>query len=145
MGYELHITRQENWFDEDAQREITMKEWTDYVSLDLEMRLDNYAEIELPDRKVLRTEEEGISVWEKYSRNGENQNFAWFYYSSGNICVKNSDQEIINKMVDIAGALGAKVQGDECELYKKEDYLDANLKTVRGNLASSPKAWWKFW
>ena len=109
------------------------------------MRLDNFAEIEFPDGKLLRTDEPGISMWHKYSKENVNQNHAWFSYSGGNIIVKNPDQEIINKMVDIAIVLNAKVQDDEGELYAKEDYLDSSLKNVSPKKTQPLKPWWKFW
>jgi hypothetical protein len=130
MGYDLHITRKENWFDNDPEKDISLAEWCEYVSKDPEMPLDNFAEIEFPDGEVLRTEKEGICVWEKYSQDGIWQNHAWFSHFQGNIFVKNPDQEIINKMVDIAHGLNAKVQGDEGELYDKADYLNSNLENV---------------
>ena len=145
MGYDIHITRKENWFDNESENNISLEEWLDYVSNDLDMRLDNFAQVQLPDGKIFRTDEEGICVWEKYSQDGIGQNHAWFTYYDGNILVKNPDQEIINKMVDIALKLNAKVQGDEGELYSKEDYLGENLKNVRSKIKGSSKPWWKFW
>lgn len=44
MGYDLHITRQENWFDEDNSQQISFDEWTQVLSNDKDMRLDNFAE-----------------------------------------------------------------------------------------------------
>jgi hypothetical protein len=109
MGYDVHITRKDNWFDDEKAREISLKEWNDYVSSDPDFRVDNFAQVDLPEGQTLRIEKEGICVWTKYSREGENQNHAWFMHSQGNITVKNPDQEIINKMVQVALKLNAKV------------------------------------
>ena len=72
----------------------------------------------------LRLDNEGLSVWLKYSGNGVKGNFAWFAFQHGNIVVKYPDQEIINKMIDIAGAMNAKVIGDDEELYDKKQSLN---------------------
>ena len=119
MGYELHITKQENWFDDDDSRQISFDEWMQILADDKEMRLDNFAEATTTSEDTIRVESEGLSVWTKYSGNGLNGNYAWFNYSQGSIVCKNPDDEIIGKMLDIAGRLNAKVQGDDGEIYKR--------------------------
>jgi hypothetical protein len=42
---------------------------------------------------------------------------AWFDYRRSRVVVKSPDDEILGKMRQIASALGAKVIGDEGELY----------------------------
>ncbi len=124
MGYDIHITRQEFWFDDANSRDISIKEWLELIEQDSEMRLDNTAEATLDNGQVLQIENEGLAVWTAYSKHAENGNMAWFDYTNGNIVVKNPDSEILKKMWSIAERLSAKVQGDECEIY------DAN-----GNIA----------
>lgn len=68
-----------------------------------------------------------------------------FTYFRGCIDVKNPDQEIINKMVDIAEALGAKVQDDEGTVYGKEGYLDRQGEDVRVEAEGGKRKWWRFW
>ncbi len=41
MGYDIHITRQENWFDDDDSRRISIDEWKNLVAGDIEMSMDN--------------------------------------------------------------------------------------------------------
>ena len=84
---------------------------------DPEMRLDNYAEAPVDGGSVLRVESEGLAVWKAYSRHSLNGDIAWFAHWRGNVTVKNPDDEILGKMRNIASALGAKVVGDEGELY----------------------------
>ena len=55
MGYNLHITRQENWVDEDVNSRIPLQEWVAYVNNDPDMRLDNFAEATLPDGRKITT------------------------------------------------------------------------------------------
>lgn len=145
MGYELHITRRENWFDENDELAIPVEEWEQYVRNDPEFRLDNYAEAILHDGTVLRTEAPGIAVWEKYSGNGIDGNYAWFYYSLGNIACKNPDKEIIAKMIGVAQIMNAKVQGDEGKIYKTEKgKIISETENSRPSV-SSKRSWWKFW
>lgn len=118
MGYDVHITRKENWFDDGA--DISVSEWESYIDSDPEMRLDSMAESEIADGEVIRMEANGLAVWIAYSKHGENGNMAWFDYRSGNVVVKNPDDEILNKMISISKYLGAKVQGDEGEIYPLE-------------------------
>ena len=115
MGYDVHITRKRDWFDNSP--EITLCEWLSFVSRDPEMRHDGFAEAPLPDGTVLRMESDGLSVWIAYSGNGVRGNMAWFDHSLGDIVVSNPDKEILRKMWLVAQALNAKVQGDDGEIY----------------------------
>lgn len=117
MGYDLHITRKEDWSNEDSTQEISLAEWTAYCQEDDEMRMDNFAEARPSDGSYFKIEKDGIAVWKKYSLDGVNGNHAWFNHSFGNISVKNPDEEIIRKMISISEHLGAHVQGDDGEVY----------------------------
>jgi len=118
MGYDVHITRKQDWFDEEPQ--IKLAEWKAYLKADPSMRLDGYAEATTPSGDTLHYENEGLAVWTAYSRHQSNGNMAWFDFEIGNVVVKNPDQEILRKMWQIAQALGAKVQGDEGETYRED-------------------------
>jgi hypothetical protein len=133
MGYDIHITRKENWFDDDGLN-ISIDEWKGVVNNDSEMRLDNFAETVTGAGEIIRIESDGLAVWTKYSKSGIEGNYAWFMYSNGEITVKNPDEEIINKMVKIAEHLNAKVQGDEGEIYP-----------IKNNTSQNKKPRWKFW
>lgn len=115
-GYDVHITRRNDWSEEKGP-EITLTEWKTLVSSDPDMRLDGFAEIALDGDQKLRTESEGLAVWIKYSKHGKKGNMAWFLWSRGNITVKNPDEEIRRQMFRLARKLKAKVQGDEGETY----------------------------
>ena len=148
MGYDIHITRQENWFDEDDTRQISFDEWKNILSNDNEMRLDGFAEATNTKGDTIRVESKGLSVWTKYSGNGLNGNYAWFDYSRGNIVCKNPDDEIINKMLDMAERLNARVQGDEGEIYErspKNKISHRHITASNDNQTDSKKPWWKFW
>ncbi|MEO9593743.1 hypothetical protein, partial [Rhodopirellula bahusiensis] len=77
-----------------------------------------FAEVELPDGSTLRTENEGLAVWTEYPGNEDGGNQAWFDFRHHAIVVKNPDQDILTKMLEIAARLNAKVIGDEGEEYK---------------------------
>ena len=63
MGYDVHITRRQNWSDPSGPV-ISLAEWVAVVESDPEMRLDGYAETRVPDG-VLRIEREGLAVLRK--------------------------------------------------------------------------------
>lgn len=145
MGYDLHITRKADWFDEEGD-EITLEEWSQFVNSSPDMRLDGCAEVETPNG-TLKVESEGLSVWTGYSNHEKDGNKAWFDYFDGNIKVKNPDEEIIKKMYQIAIALSAKVQGEECEIYDENGQSNwKELKAEGDVIQKTPsKKWWQFW
>jgi hypothetical protein len=145
MGYEVHITRKENWFDEGGPG-ITFEEWKNYLASDPEMRLDGFAEASTSDGSILRVENPGLSVWLAYSGHEKNGNMAWFYHLEDRITVKNPDEEMLIKMYAIAIVLGARVQGDESEIYDSNgqsnwQYLRVDVGEESG---TTKKPWWKF-
>lgn len=145
MGYDLHITRKEEWFEEEGAQ-ITLDEWKNFVNSSPDMRLDGYAEAETPNG-ILRVENEGLAVWTGFSGQDKDQSMVWFDYSDGNIKVHNPDEEIIKKMYLIAVALNARVQGEECEVYGKDGLSNWQELKVEGEKmrAVESKKWWQFW
>ena len=138
MGYDLHVTRAEDWFDSE-NFPIHMDEWLSLVESDPEMRLDGYTEVVVPGEGViLRNEKDGIAVWTAWSKNGVDGNCAWFFYSDGEISVKNPDAEIRVKMFKIAKMLNAMVKGDDGENYDEQgesDWVPTKPKVK--------KPWWR--
>ena len=128
MGYNVHITRADDWTESEA-RPITVREWLDYVERDSEMRHDGFAEAPYSGG-VLRHESEGIAVWTAYSGHEVNGNMAWFNYHPGEIVVKNPDGEILGKMIRVAAELGATVQGDDGESYDETPDATENSTTI---------------
>ncbi|SDK75500.1 hypothetical protein [Microbulbifer yueqingensis] len=120
MGYDLHITRKDNWSDY-AGPLISLAEWEQYVHGDPSMRMDNSAEGKTAEGSVIRVQSDGLAVWTAYSGHEPGGNMAWFYYRDGNISVKNPDEEILGKMIAVARSLEARVQGDEGEYYPREE------------------------
>ena len=141
MGYDVHITRKEDWFDEDGPA-IGIDEWLSLVNQDSEMRLDGCAEARTAEGPVLRIDSPGLAVWTRYSGHEEDGNKAWFDYHDGLITVKNPDQEILSKMGLLAQQLSATVQGDEGERYDQNGLV---ISAAESTAVKVSKPWWKFW
>jgi hypothetical protein len=143
MGYDVHITRRSNWFEDDPPS-ISLAEWLAYVGNDSEMRLDGYAEAELNDGSVLRTEDPSLAVWIGHPEHGKRDGYAWLWLSAGNVEAKNPDEPTLQKMWAIAQSLQAKVQGDDGEFYDSD-----GQPVPRDEQPSTPatrsKPWWRIW
>ena len=110
MGYDLHITRKDDWWDEDGPV-ITLDKWLAVVEADPDLRLDGFAEMILPDGATLRMDDPSLTVWTVPAEP------VWFRHVEDRIICKNPDDEIIAKMVQLAAQLGGNVQGEEGERY----------------------------
>lgn len=99
MGYDLHITRKKDWAREGE--EITAEAWLAYVGNDEELTL---------------SPQDGPHFvrWKGASKYPD----AWLDWRDGNIYSKNPGEPLIDKMVRIAEALGAQLQGDDGEIYR---------------------------
>ncbi|WP_196485809.1 hypothetical protein [Burkholderia vietnamiensis] len=62
MGYDVHITRSENWSDGHGPK-IDIDEWKALVLSDPDMHLDGYASVAVGDGSVLRVDSEGLAVF----------------------------------------------------------------------------------
>jgi hypothetical protein len=143
MGYDVHITRKGNWYDEGGPA-ISLKEWTEYLSHDSDMRLDGYAEAKVGGGS-LRMESTGLAVWTGYPAHTEGERMAWFDYRQGNVTVKNPDDEILRKMSSIASRLSARVQGDDCEFYDGARRMCDPATLQPAEPPEPAKPWWRFW
>jgi hypothetical protein len=99
MGVELYITRAEFWAENDACQ-ITTAEWLDYVARDSEFRLD-------PRNGKYFAQWLGKSEYDE----------PWLDWFQGNVSTKWPDTALYNKMLQVASALGAKVQDDNGTVY----------------------------
>ncbi|ETR65170.1 MAG: hypothetical protein OMM_14698 [Candidatus Magnetoglobus multicellularis str. Araruama] len=129
MGYDLHITRKEDWADEEDSQSISIDEWNKYIENDSEV---------VPD-----PENPGGSDFLYLRKAGDWP--LWFNSDLGEVYTKNPEVDVIAKMVRISSALKAKVCGDDGEFYD----ADGNVLTDQGiveSLADKPKKpWWKLW
>jgi len=146
MGYELHIVRNEEWWDEEIGGGIPLADWSALVDADDTMRMDGFAEVVLPDGSTLRTENEGLAVWTEYAGNEVGGNQAWFDFRDNAIVVKNPDQEVLTKMLEIATSLNAKIVGDDGEEYKyPADHSVQSREMMQQMRKGQRKPWWRFW
>lgn len=75
MGYDVHITRKDDWSDDHGPA-VSLDEWLLYVESDATMRLDGFAEAQTPDGLIVRIESPGLAVWVGYSGHGVDGNMA---------------------------------------------------------------------
>lgn len=102
MGYDLHITRKDDWTDENGPV-ITAEEWRALIDSDPELELDSDTRCVMSDGEFV------FATW-----NGQAGVLGHY---AGEITSKNPDESLIAKMIEIANRLGAKVQGDDGEMY----------------------------
>ncbi|GAA5509159.1 hypothetical protein [Novipirellula caenicola] len=125
MGYNLYITRRKYHFEEEGPS-ITIDEWRAFVDAD-------------PELSFSHRDEALTAIWNGKCEYPD----PWFAYSEdyGSIETKNPDVPIVNKMIQMAARLDAKVQGDDGEIYKTpsetyfEDEDDLSTSTIR--------PWWR--
>lgn len=99
MGYDLFITRRAyatNW----AGPDIEMAEWRSFVA---------------DDPKFIEMEEDGPDGFGFVDRSDGQPEMVW--YLAGTIVATNPSLPLVQQMVKAAVALGAKVQGDDGEVY----------------------------
>lgn len=118
MGYDVHITRAENWSDNQGC-EITAAEWHSVIDTDPELRPAGYNGPHL-------------AIWEAHPSNDE----AWLDWCDGNITTKHPDEPLLRKMVEIAARLDAKVQGDDGELYDDAQIDHVGTPSLWANTAA---------
>lgn len=99
MGYDIHITRAEDWAQNEGF-EISADEWLKIIEEDPELSLEG---VNGPY----------FAVWTGESTYPD----PWFDWSGGNVYTKNPDEPMIEKMISLAQRLNGKVQGDDGEVY----------------------------
>jgi hypothetical protein len=102
MGYDLHITRACDW-THNIGAKISAEEWLAVVATDPELRPDESYGPYAATWVAARPRQKG-----------------WFDWYDGNIYTTNPDRPTVRKMLAIAHALSALVQGDEGEMYENE-------------------------
>ncbi|WP_018343436.1 hypothetical protein [Cytophaga aurantiaca] len=130
MGYELHIVRQKDWEDYEEESSITLDEWLAYVETDSELIPNSSLD---PSKRMYGDDSPGFVIWKEYP--GNTYETSWLDFFEGSISTKHPDDITIAKMIQIAKALNARVQGDEGEFYD-EEYIQKAL---------NKKKCWEFW
>jgi hypothetical protein len=107
MGYDIQITRSPGYHFQNEGHQISPEEWLKYVEGDPELRLAG-------------SNGPYFAIWSGKCRYPE----AWFDWDEGNIYTKNPDPAIMGKAIAIAVALGARVQGDDGEVYLPDGKIE---------------------
>jgi DNA-directed RNA polymerase len=116
MGYDLHITRAaEDWGSNDGV-EISAEDWLRYIRSDPELTLE-------PENGPY------FVRWLGKSNHPE----PWLNWRRGNLYSTHPDKALLEKMLAIARYFGARVQGDDGEIYHTtEGYADATVPSRLG-------------
>jgi hypothetical protein len=125
MGYELHIIRQNDYYDENERSNITLNEWLKYVESDKELNLTNGFNLGLD---FGWQESPGFCEWIDYPK-ADTDTIPWFIYTEGIVSTKYPDKHTIGKMVKIAGVLNAKVIGDDGEYWDETYFTNGGYAT----------------
>jgi hypothetical protein len=105
VGYDLHITRADDWTD-NAGSPIPKDEWIAVATA---------------DEDLFPMPENGDTFFALGDRQDPH---AWFDWFDGDVFTKNPDRPTSTKMLDLATRLDARVQGDDGELYESPEDLD---------------------
>lgn len=113
MAYDIHITKRNNWFDKGA--DVTLEEWSELIGVDPSLEPTEKVEGKTKDGQKFEFQLKGaqLAKW----KNPVSSDIVWLNYHDGEITISNPDDAIIKKAKELAGKLGAKVQGDEGEVY----------------------------
>jgi hypothetical protein len=121
MGYDLRVTRAPGHWTENEGHEITTEEWLNVIATDPELSLE-------PGR-------EHFARWHGASKYPD----AWFGWWRGTIRTKNPDPPMVQKMLQIAVRLNARVQGDDGEVCLPDGEVEQD-----GIVDHRPdRAWWQ--
>lgn len=118
MGYEIFIEKK-------ANQKIDLNSWNKFLDSNNEFeKRDSFKATNPNSGETLEIRSPNSAVWKK----GKIEVPFSYHEEYGTISVTNPDQEVINKMLEIADFLDAEVIGFEGEKYRK-----------------TSNKWWKFW
>ncbi|MEC2075841.1 hypothetical protein [Metabacillus fastidiosus] len=107
MSYNIHITRADDWV-ESEENPIKLEELIDYFSGKSDFE---YSETFSTPGPISMSIEADFFIWKHKDIKVP------FLYKKGQIVVSRANDEVIEKMKEIATELDARVQGDDGELY----------------------------
>ncbi|MBN2307837.1 MAG: hypothetical protein JXR94_02635 [Candidatus Hydrogenedentes bacterium] len=111
MGYDLHITRAEDWCENEGSW-ITHEEWRAAVDADPELRFSEENSVSFDGEESAERLVEWVAGGKTPGEPG-----GCLYWDEGNLCTKNPGEAFIRKLCSIADRLNATVQGDDGERY----------------------------
>jgi hypothetical protein len=113
MGYEVYITRARHSWDT-AKRPISKARWDAVVAADPSLEVSSEDWVEWRTKRG-GTERSYAVIWTGHP---EQRDIA-FWFTDGAISTKGPDDSTIEKMVELAERLGARVLGEENEAYRR--------------------------
>lgn len=115
MGYDVFVTRAKHHFD-GAQTPIPEQDWRAII--------DNDPDLSAPDEAY-----QSYAVWASPGR----KLGSWIDWASGNLFTRSPDDSFLRKLIDVAGLLGATVQGRDGERYRIEADEVVRVEPIREN------------
>ena len=119
MGYDLHITRAEDWGDSSSSP-IEWEEWADFVEHDPELSFSTEDRVRFSEKE----EKPPLVDW-----HGLEIQKGCLHLFEGRVVAKNPDDALVGKMIEIAERLNATVQGDDGESYPSSDVSRLNSRS----------------
>lgn len=114
MAYDIHITKNLPWFNQDGG--ISQQEWDELINNDPELEIAEKVEGMTDEGANISFQIQGAQV-AKWKRPNTND-IIWLVYEKGFITVSNPNETLLSKVKVIAKKIDAKVQGDELEIYE---------------------------
>lgn len=111
MGYELHIFRGSEWSAGDGG--ISAEEWASLVANQEDLRIVGFAEATTPDGSAVRYDNPGLTEWTGHP----DGHLRRFDFKNGRVDIKSPDDATVERTVQLARDLRARVQGDDGEFY----------------------------
>jgi hypothetical protein len=116
MGYDLHITRKNDWTDE--EHPIAVDEWRQTIASDPRLVQDPND----PDTAFL-----------------VDAQVEWLTWNRGTIYTKNPSERMVDEMIRLASNLNARVLGDDGEEYQPERKV---VPAPGRNVMERVRNWW---
>lgn len=142
MGYDLYITRKEDWSDVDGQ-DITLDDWMAYVSGDRSLRIDVERSAASDPRVASGAKEPSHVVWVDWPDREVGHQEAWIWLERGNLVATDADLKFRQKLFLIAVALDARLMGEGGEVYNSIGEPEGK-RSLLGPIVRK-RRWWKFW
>lgn len=142
MGYEVHISRKNDFDNYDEESNITMDEWRAMVDAADDLTWEPAPGAEIPGNFE-------YCYWLKHPEQDES-NRPWFQFYGGSVSTKWTDTASLRLMLRMAEALKGRMHGDEGEFYEAADIdameQDQKQQAVAAEApAPQKKPFWKFW
>lgn len=142
MGYDLYITRNEDWSDTDGQ-DITLDDWTGYLAVDQTLVLDPDHAARADPRVASGAKEPSHVRWIEWPDREPGIREAWVWLERGNLVATDADIRFRQKLFLIADALDARLMGENGDVYNSSGEAESKITGLIG--FGRKKSWWKFW